>query len=854
MSATTRTAKEIFMAAVKLPAEQRDAFLDQACAGDPDLRRRVSELLRAHQEIGSFLEKPAVEQPVTGAYRPAPDDAGPADPVAPLPITEGPGTRIGPYKLLQQIGEGGMGVVYMAEQEHPVRRRVALKIIKPGMDSTQVVARFEAERQALAMMDHINIAKVLDAGATDTGRPFFVMELVHGIPITRYCDDNHLTPRERLELFVPVCQAIQHAHQKGIIHRDIKPSNVLVTLYDGKPVPKIIDFGVAKATEQRLTEKTMFTQYGTMVGTLEYMSPEQAEMSALGVDTRSDIYSLGVLLYELLTGTTPLSRQRLREAAFDEVLRLIREEEPPRPSTRLSETGRQLTSISAHRKTEPAKLAKLLRGELDWIVMKALEKDRARRYETANGFARDIQRYLADEPVEACPPSVGYRLRKFARKYRMALRVAGGFALLLCLGAAFSAWQAVRATVAEGRALAERDAKDQALQEAKAVLAFFQEKVLAAGRPKGDEGGGLGKDVTLRQAVVAAESRVAESFPDQPLVEASIRDVLGRTYYLLGELQSAIAQHKRALALRQAKLGADHKGTLTSMLHLGEAYGAADMFDQAVPLCEETLKRMKAKLGPNHIDTLRIMAILASWYTEEGKFDQALSLMQETLQRRKATLGPNHIRTLAAMYILAKVYKAAGKTGRALDLFKETIEGMKANPEMGPEHRYTLKAMNGLAGTYLEAGELDLAMNLFQETLARRTALLGLEHPETISTMHDFSRCLLRAGKSEKAEALLRDCLKLREKNQPDHWKTFDTKSELGGALVGQQKYAEAEPLLRDGYEGMKQREVTIPTIFKVRLTEALERLVRLYDTWDKKDKADVLRKKLKAIKGSKKE
>ena len=298
-----------------------------------------------------------------------------------------------------------MGTVYMAEQTQPVQRKVALKVIKPGMDSRQVIARFEAERQALAMMDHVNIARVLDAGTTESGRPYFVMELVHGVPITKYCDDNHLTPRERLELFVPVCQAIQHAHQKGIIHRDIKPSNVMVTLYDGKPVPKVIDFGVAKATEQKLTERTLFTQYGTMVGTLEYMSPEQAEMSALGVDTRSDIYSLGVLLYELLTGTTPLTHKRMKEAAYAEILRMIKEEEPPKPSTRLSDSGEALASISANRHMEPAKLTKLVRGELDWIVMKTLEKDRNRRYETANGFAADVQRYLADEPVQACPPS-----------------------------------------------------------------------------------------------------------------------------------------------------------------------------------------------------------------------------------------------------------------------------------------------------------------------------------------------------------------------------------------------------------------------------------------------------------------
>jgi uncharacterized delta-60 repeat protein len=443
-------AKSILLNALEIASpEERAAYIEAQCGDDCGLHSEVEELLHHHEGMGDFLESPPV-------------GIGPT--IEAAPVTEGPGTLIGSYKLIEQIGEGGMGVVYVAEQKEPVQREVALKIIKPGMDTQEVIARFEAERQALALMDHPNIAKVLDVGTTESGRPYFAMELVNGTPITTYCDANHITPGKRLELFVAVCQAVQHAHQKGIIHRDIKPSNILVAEYDDRAIPKIIDFGVAKAIDQPLTEKTMFTRFGQVVGTVEYMSPEQASLNRLDVDTRSDVYSLGVLFYELLTGETPFDREQLRTAAFDELLRIIREEEPPKPSTRLS-TSQSLPSIAANRRIDPKKLRRLVRGDLDWVAMKALEKDRARRYDSASSLGADVQRCLNDEPVEAGPPSAAYRFRKFARRNRTALMTAAVVTVALMVGAVVAGWQAVRATramdaEAEQRALAERNATE----------------------------------------------------------------------------------------------------------------------------------------------------------------------------------------------------------------------------------------------------------------------------------------------------------------------------------------------------------------------------------------------------------
>jgi serine/threonine protein kinase/tetratricopeptide (TPR) repeat protein len=500
--------RELFsQAAAFQTAEEQAAFVDQACGGDAPLRAQLEELLRAQREAGSFLQEPSALPAVTV------DDVSAA---------ERPGTVIGPYKLLEPIGEGGMGTVFLALQSQPVRRKVALKLIKSGMDTRQVVARFEVERQALALMDHPNIAKVLDAGQMGSGRPYFVMELVNGLPITEFCDQGRLGPRERLELFVHVCQAVQHAHHKGIIHRDIKPSNVLVTIQDGTPLVKVIDFGIAKAVGQQLTDKTLFTGFAQMIGTPLYMSPEQVALSNVDVDTRSDIYSLGVLLYELLTSTTPFDKDRFKGASYDEIRRIIREEEPPKPSTRISTLGGQASTVWTHRKIDPRRLSRLVRGELDWIVMKALEKDRNRRYESAGAFAADVQRYLADETVLACPPSVGYRLRKFLRRHKTALGVATAVLLVMLAAAGGAAWRlweraaqftatehevTVALTRTEHLAAQARKMPSTNSGQAAAALVVWQQAADNLGQAAAALGAGTG-DHSLRQRVAAVQAEV----------------------------------------------------------------------------------------------------------------------------------------------------------------------------------------------------------------------------------------------------------------------------------------------------------------------------------------------------------
>jgi eukaryotic-like serine/threonine-protein kinase len=523
----------LFAAVLERTDDKRAAFLTEACAGDADLRREIESLLAYDDKVGDFMEMPAID----------------------LVGSEAPGALIGRYRLLEQIGEGGFGAVFLAEQLEPIRRKVALKILKPGLYTREAAARFDAERQALALLDHPNIAKIFDGGATASGRPWFVMDLFRGMPITQFCDQHCLPSKQRLEVFVSVCLAVQHAHQKGIIHRDLKPSNVLVMMDGSAPAAKVIDFGVAKALEQELTDKTLDTGFAQMVGTPLYMSPEQAGAGALDIDTRSDVYSLGVLLYELLTGSTPFDSKRLRQMAFDKVRRIICEEEPPRPSTRLSELKESLASISAQRQTEPEKLMNLVRGDLDWIVMKCLEKDRNRRYEAASALAEDIRHYLNDEPVLACPPSASYRFRKFSRRNKTALVTAVLVTASLLLGTTVATWQAVRATHARTAAITEKQRADEEAAAAISTTASLQ-RILSLMEP----GAAKGLDYyKVGQLLDGYENDLEKEMPVRPESEATVQHAIGRAFASVGEPAKARKHLARALELRRGIFGDHHE-------------------------------------------------------------------------------------------------------------------------------------------------------------------------------------------------------------------------------------------------------------------------------------------------------
>jgi serine/threonine protein kinase/lipopolysaccharide biosynthesis regulator YciM len=765
----------IFDEAIKLPPNERAAYLDRACKDEPELRRRIESLLKASESQGGFLDSPS------GSGQSAPLRSS-------VPLSEKPGDRIGPYKLLEQIGEGGCGVVYVAEQTEPVRRRVALKIIKLGMDSKSVVARFEAERQALALMDHPNIAKVLDAGATETGRPFFVMELVRGVRITDYCDEKCLSTHSRLELFIKVCQAIQHAHQKGIIHRDIKPSNILVTINDGVAVPKVIDFGVAKATTgQPLTEKTVYTAFEQFIGTPAYMSPEQAVMTSLDIDTRSDIYALGVLLYELLTGKTPFDAKDLMSIGLDEMRRIIRETEPPRPSACLNTlTPQELKTVAQRRGLNVPKLVSELRSDLDWIVMKALEKDRSRRYETANGLAMDVVRHMNNEPVAACPPSRLYRLGKLVRRNTLAFAASSAVAVSLVCGLSMS-------TVMFLRERAAREQADEQAEIANAVKAFLQHDLLSqsSSYDQAEAGYTPDPDLKVREALERAAERI-DRFKNHPLQEAAILRTIGRAFLDLGEDERAIPHLERALELEQTELGPDHPDTLGVMNDLGNAYYRVgevekalqiieETVEKALQTIEETLKLNQSALGPDHPETLTTMNNLAEFYLSIAKSEKAIQLLEETLKGRKAKLGPNHRDTLRTMRDLSMAYLADGKSDLASRLIEETLELAKA--KLGLEHPDTLEILNTLARVHLDLGKLDQALPLIEETLELMKTRLGPDHPSTLYASSSLAALYHRARKLKQEVELLEETLELtKAKLGPEHPQTVETMNNLANA------------------------------------------------------------------------
>jgi serine/threonine protein kinase len=706
--------KSIFLAAVeRYPAEQWPVYLDGACGEDNELRDRVRRLLDAHGDQKS-LHIPSPSEP---------------DMTVDRPTVERPGDAIGPYKLMEQIGEGGMGVVYVAEQNEPVRRRVALKVIKPGMDSRQVVARFEAERQALAMMDHPNIARVFDGGTTPSGRPYFVMELVRGIPITEYCDEQKLTIRERLELFVLVCRAVQHAHQKGIIHRDLKPSNILITLHDGVPVPKVIDFGVAKATGQALTDKTIYTAFAQLIGTPLYMSPEQVELSGLDVDTRSDVYSLGVLLYELLTGTTPFDAETLRSAAFDEMRRIIREQEPQSPSVRLSSLGETLPTVSARRSVDARRLGPSLRGELDWIVMKALEKDRRRRYETANDFASDVMRYLTDQPVDACPPSAWYRLRKFARRNRPGLTTAALVAMALAGGTAVSLWQAARARGAAREASQRRE-------ESRQVVDYLAKDIFG-GAARGKKGKKRSRSATVGELLDSADATLGERFREQPLVEASVRMALVDSYATLLDQGRAEQNAARAVQIRERYLGPDHPETLQALEQQAWILTCASWdLERDLPraraaesIARRVLFALRRVRGPAHPDTLLAQSHLAITVSVLGRDDEAEALASQAEGLAAGFLGPDHDTTLMSQCFLGVITRRRGNLARAEALFRHCYQSWER--DRGALDDNTLLALHHLAYTVGLQGRADEARPLWLETVNRSAQVYGLCHIQT---------------------------------------------------------------------------------------------------------------------------
>jgi eukaryotic-like serine/threonine-protein kinase len=779
----------------------RAAFLEQACGGDEALRRAVELLLVQHEKDDNFLEFPAMEvaakhlahqadaalpNPLAGANLdtsglaspyPSPDSA--ADLTS---VTSVEQISLGPYRLLQKLGEGGMGRVWLAEQATPVRRRVALKLIKAGMYDDAVLKRFESERQSLAIMDHPSIAKVFDAGTTPDGQPYFVMEYVPGVPITDYCDQKRLNIRERMELFIKVCDGVQHAHLKAIIHRDLKPANILVTEVDGKPLARIIDFGLAKATTPQTRDETMLTVLGSFLGTPGYMSPEQADTSLQDVDTRTDVYSLGVVLYVLLTGSLPFDSKK----NVNEVLRQVREDEPPRPSTKIGMDKKSSTDSAQNRGSEPRQLEKLLRGDLDWITMKALEKDRTRRYGTPSEMAADITRYLNHEPVVARPASTSYRLHKYARRHRIAVAVATGLVAVLAAFAVLQRVQLQHTRLERDRANRERD---RATRITEFMTGMFQVS---------DPSEQRGNSVTAREILDKASKDIDTGLAKDPETQAQMMHVMGDVYEKLGLYPRAQALQQQSMEIRQRVLGPEHPDTLTSMNDLATDLDDSGHYAEAEKLEREALDISRRVLGPEHPDTLMLMSNLANTLWQEGHYPEAEKLNRETLGIQRRVLGPEHPATLRSMNNLATDLDDSDP--EAEKLFRETLDIKRR--VLGPEHPDTLLAMSNLAYVLADKGRYAEAEKLHRETVDLRRRVLGPEHPDTLKSMTNLAIVLSREGRDAEAEKLEREELDIsRRILGPEHKGTLTSMDNLAIVLSREGRNAEAEKLEREALD-----------------------------------------------------
>jgi non-specific serine/threonine protein kinase/serine/threonine-protein kinase len=691
---------------------------------------------------------------------------------------------VGSYRLLQKIGEGGMGEVFEALQEKPIQRRVAFKVIKKGMDTKEVIARFDSERQALALMDHRAIAKVYDAGATDTGRPFFVMEYIKGISITEYCDKAQLETRQRLELFIQVCEGVQHAHQKGIIHRDIKPSNVLVSIEEDRPVPKIIDFGLAKATAHSLTEHSLFTELGQLMGTPEYMSPEQAEMSGLDVDTRTDVYSLGALLYELLVGSQPFESKALRESGFDELRRKIREVEPPKPSTRLSMGGEDSSTQARNRHTDPRALSKQLKGDLDWICLKAMEKDRVRRYASANALAADIRRYTNHEPVVAGPPHASYRMRKFVRRHRLGVIAASLVLLAILLGIAGTTVGMLRAFQAERLASEEAEATRR--------VADFLVGLFEVSDP--DEA--RGNSVTAREILDIGAEQIRDDLREQPVIRATLMHTMGRVYRNLGLFEDAGSLLEEAVELRRGIGGSRNSDVAAILTDLGAVYSNKASYAAAESVLSSALEMRERALGTDDPELAATLSNLAIVHRHLGDYRQAEELYQRVRKIQVAAFGPRHPDVARTQNDLANLYFLEGKFDEAGPLFEASLDVWEET--LGANHPDLARGLNNLAMVYDNQQKHAEAIPLYERALKIHEKVFGTEHPRYAQNLNNLAFAFYRTKDYESARPLFERALAIKERiNGPDHPSVARTANNLANLYKDQKNYAMAEPYYR---------------------------------------------------------